>query len=180
MRLALLSGRSITGGLLGGYAAVEIAKRIVKYPRATGDVFAIIAPIGLILGRIGCLFSRCCPGAVCEPRWWTLADAHGVARWPAVPAEMLFNVVFLLWALAAMRFNWQPGNRFHIYLIGYGLFRFGHEFLRDNALMAGPIGGYHLLALAIAALGFVRYNQRRREQNMPQSIPTEATRAAEL
>src|SRR6185503_719890 len=30
--IALLIGRSITGGLLGGYLAVEIGKKILKYP----------------------------------------------------------------------------------------------------------------------------------------------------
>ena len=159
--IALFSGRSITGGLLGGYVAVEIAKRVLKYPRTTGDVFAIVAPIGLILGRIGCLFAGCCSGVVCAPHWWTLRDVEGLTRWPAVPIELLFNVAFLTWALPATRFRWQIGNRFHIYLIAYGLFRFGHEFLRDDTRLIGPFGGYHFLALFILFFGAVRYAQRR-------------------
>src|SRR5438477_10480515 len=35
--LELATGKSITGALLGGYLAVEIAKRLLRYPRATGD-----------------------------------------------------------------------------------------------------------------------------------------------
>src|SRR4051794_24044078 len=42
--LALVSGRSITGGLLGGYAAVEIGKRLLHFSQATGDLFAIVTP----------------------------------------------------------------------------------------------------------------------------------------
>src|SRR5580765_8630113 len=51
----LATGKSITGALLGGYAAVEIAKRLTGYRSATGDWFAIIAPVGIVLGRVGCL-----------------------------------------------------------------------------------------------------------------------------
>src|SRR6266536_3016263 len=49
----LATGKSITGALLGGYAAVEIAKRLLGYTSATGDWFAIIAPVGIMLGRVG-------------------------------------------------------------------------------------------------------------------------------
>lgn len=159
--MALLTGRSVTGALLGGYAAVEIGKRALGYERATGDVFAILVPLALMIGRAGCITAGCCPGIECEPAWWSVEDASGAARWPAAAAEGLFNAVFLAWAVAATRFNWQPGNRFHVYLIAYGLFRFGHEFLRDDHRVLGPMTGYHALAIAIAALGAVRYAQRR-------------------
>ncbi len=159
--MALLTGRSVTGALLGGYAAVEIGKKALGYERATGDVFAILVPLALMIGRLGCITAGCCPGVECDPAWWAAEDADGVPRWPAAAAELLFNAAFLGWVLAAARSGWQAGNRFHIYLIAYGLFRFGNEFLRDDHRVLGPLTGYHLLALAIAALGAVRYAQRR-------------------
>ena len=163
--IALLSGRSITGGLLGGYIAVEIGKRILKYPHTTGDVFAIVTPIGLILGRVGCVFAGCCPGSVCEESWWTMTDGQGIARWPAAPVELLFNMVLLVWAIVATRSDWQKGNRFHIYLIAYGTFRFGHEFLRDGPRLTGVLGGYHIIALFIVAFGVLRFLHRRQQVN---------------
>ena len=48
------TGKSITGALLGGYAAVEIAKRLLGYTLVTGDWFAVIVPVGIMLGRVGC------------------------------------------------------------------------------------------------------------------------------
>src|SRR5258708_35661542 len=51
MWLQLATGKSILGALLGGYAAVEIAKRVVGYTGITGDWFALIAPVGIVLGR---------------------------------------------------------------------------------------------------------------------------------
>jgi phosphatidylglycerol:prolipoprotein diacylglycerol transferase len=159
--IALLTGRSITGALPGGYIAVELAKKRLNYPRTTGDFFAIIVPFALILGRIGCLAEGCCPGVECGAEWWTMTDAHGVHRWPAALIELLFNAGFLGWAVVAQRRRWVAGNRFHVYLIAYGVFRFAHEFARDNATWFGPIGGYHVVSLFIVAFGVVRLMQRR-------------------
>src|SRR5262249_19458923 len=89
------TGKTILGALLGGYAGVELAKKLTGYSQPTGDLFAIVAPIGIVLGRVGCLLHGCCLGRACEPHWWTLRDAHGIERWPAVPAEIAFNVVAL-------------------------------------------------------------------------------------
>src|SRR4051812_833884 len=58
--LYLATGKSVLGALLGGYAAVEVAKRCVRYNGVTGDWFAIGAPIGILFGRIGCLLHGCC------------------------------------------------------------------------------------------------------------------------
>ncbi len=172
--MALLTGRSITGALLGGYFAVEVAKKALGYRKTTGDVFAIIAPIALILGRVGCVFSGCCPGIECAPAWWTLELPGGVARWPAAPVEGIFNAVFLAWVLVATRQAWQIGQRFHVYLIAYGLFRFAHEFVRDEPRFAGRYTAYHVIALLVAAFGLLRYLQRRAAG--PGSLPADAAR----
>lgn len=166
--LVLATGKSITGALLGGYAAVEIAKRLLKYEGVTGDWFAIIVPVGIMLGRIGCFMQGCCLGRVCEPAWFTLNDANGVPRWPAVPVEFLFNAVLLG---VLLLFRWgrvAPGQLFHIYLMAYGIFRFFHEFLRDTPAVIGPFSGYQFAALAVAALGAVGFIHR---QSQPRELP---------
>lgn len=156
----LLSGRSITGGLLGGYVAVEFAKVRLHYGRTTGDLFAILVPLALMLGRVGCAVEGCCPGRACEPQWWTVTDAKGVTLWPAQYVEFAFNFAMLLWALLASRMNWLPGNRFHVYLIAYGVFRFLHEFMRDTPEMVLGMSGYQAIALFLLSLGAVRFMQR--------------------
>ena len=132
MWIMLATGKSIVGALLGGYAAVEIAKRATGYRGITGDWFAMIVPVGVIVGRIGCLVNGCCLGRVCEPAWYTIRDIEGNPRWPAVPVEMLFNAVALLVFFILRRKRVLSGRRFHLYLIGYGVFRFTHEFMRDT------------------------------------------------
>ena len=98
--LRLATGKSVLGALLGGYAGVELAKHALGHRAATGDLFALVAPLGIAIGRSGCLLHGCCLGERCAPTWWTIRDAQGVARWPAVPLELAFNiaaiVIFLL------------------------------------------------------------------------------------
>ncbi len=161
--MVLLTGRSVTGALLGGYLGVEWAKRALQYQSATGDFFAIVAPLSLAIGRLGCLANGCCLGRPCESAWWTMSDAAGVERWPAVPVELLFNVAFAAWAMLAWRRGWLPGNRFHVYLMAYGTFRFAHEFLRNERPMIGPLTGYHIIALVIAVVGLVMFLRRKNQ-----------------
>ena len=158
--LQLATGKSILGALLGGYAAVELAKKILRYDRVTGDWFAIITPIGIILGRIGCWIHGCCLGRACGAAWFTINDSTGTPRWPAAPFELLFNALMLVLFLLWRRKNKFPGQHFHIYLIAYGAFRFIHEFLRDSPRWFGSISGYHIAALLVCAFGTVRFYQR--------------------
>lgn len=161
----LAAGKSVLGALLGGYAAVELAKKQVGYPDATGDRFALVVPLSLILGRLGCWLNGCCLGTACASRhWWTLQDAQGIPRWPAVPMELAFNVAALLVLTLLRRQGRFPGNLFHLYLIAYGLFRFAHEWARDTPRLVGPFSGYALTALAVAALGGIGFRQRRKAQ----------------
>ena len=159
----LATGKSITGALLGGYAAVEIAKRFAGYRSATGDWFAIIAPVGIMLGRIGCVLHGCCLGNACEASWFTVNDAHGIARWPAAQVELLFNALALTGILVLRARRVLPNQHFHLYLVAYGLFRFAHEFLRETPRVLGPITGYQIAALMIVGLGGAGFWIRRRQ-----------------
>ena len=156
----LATGKSITGALLGGYAGVELAKYVFQYKGTTGDWFAVIAPVGIMLGRIGCMVQGCCLGKACSPGWFTINDIHGVPRWPASQVEFLFNAVMLAVILLLRWRRTAPGQLFHIYLMAYGIFRFFHEFLRDTPQILGPLSGYQLAALAVAALGAVGFRMR--------------------
>ena len=159
--ILLASGKTIIGALLGGYLGVEITKRFVGYDSHTGDLFATVVPFGIILGRFGCLASGCCLGNRCAtPTWYTINDAQGIPRWPAAPAEIAFNLIALAILFQLRRHRVLPGQHFHLYLIGYGLFRFAHEFARSTPKIAGAFSGYHFAALALILLGAIRFAQR--------------------
>jgi phosphatidylglycerol:prolipoprotein diacylglycerol transferase len=155
------TGKTITGALLGGYAAVEIAKRALKYPSTTGDTFAVIAPVGIMFGRVGCMIHGCCLGKECSVGWLSIPDSKGVLRWPASQMEFVFNALMLVVALFLRRQKILTGQHFHIYLMAYGVFRFFHEFLRDTPAIIGPFSGYQFAALAIFILGAAGFARRR-------------------
>jgi phosphatidylglycerol:prolipoprotein diacylglycerol transferase len=159
----LATGKSITGALLGGYLGVEIAKRLLKYNDVTGDWFAVIVPVGVMLGRIGCMINGCCLGKVCAANWFTINDVNGVPRWPASQVEFIFNALMLGVILLLRWGRIAPGQLFHIYLMAYGIFRFFHEFLRDTPQILGPISGYQIAALAIVLLGLIGFISRRNQ-----------------
>jgi phosphatidylglycerol---prolipoprotein diacylglyceryl transferase len=171
----LATGKSITGALLGGYVAVEAAKRLVGYTTSTGDWFAIIAPLGIMLGRVGCILQGCCLGEACTPSWFTMNDATGAARWPAALVELIFNALMLGVVLLLRWRKILRGQHFHIYLMAYGIFRFLHEFLRDTPKILGPISGYQIAALAVALLGAIGFLLRRRESRLQVDSLTTAT-----
>ena len=162
--LILATGKSVTGALLGGYVAVELAKRGLGYAGTTGDRFALVVPVGIMLGRVGCVLRGCCLGRACEPAWYTMTDGNGVPRWPAALVELIFNALMLAVILLLRRRRILPGHHFHVYLMVYGAFRFIHEWWRDTPAVAGPFTGYQLAALGIfllGAAGFCRRQQAR-------------------
>ena len=144
-----LSGKSIMGALPGGWLGVEIAKKVLGYREITGDRFAMLLPVPLILGRIGCLSAECCGGIMC---------AFG--RWPAIFVEIAFQLVAMLCLWQMRRKRRLTGQHFHLYLIAYGLFRFGHEFLRATPKPFAGLSGYQLLGVATAIAAAVAYRRR--------------------
>ena len=157
----LATGKTILGALLGGYVAVELAKKFVGYSGITGDWFAFIAPIGIILGRVGCLLHGCCLGVICSPSWYSMRDRNGDERWPAVPLEIFFNLAAILVFFILRKKKKLPGQHFHIYLMAYGIFRFGHEIFRATPKFFGGFSGYQITALLVVILGAVGFAKRK-------------------
>ena len=159
-----LTGKTIVGALLGGYGGVELTKKLVGHTEPTGDWFAVGVPLSIAMGRIGCLRYGCCLGDPCDPEaWYALTDGQGIDRWPASPAELVFNLLFVVAILPIVLRKAGRGQLFHLYLVRYGLFRFFHEFQRATPEILGPLSGYQLGAIALIVLGGWRGWQRMQE-----------------
>ncbi len=154
--LRLATGKSVLGALLGGYVGVELVKKATGYREATGNLFAFVAPIGILFGRVGCLLHGCCLGRECAPAWYALRDFSGTPRWPAVPLEIGFNVAALIAFFFLRKRPRLDGQLFHLYLIGYGVFRFAHEFQRATPTLVAGLSGYQIAALGCVVLGVWR------------------------
>jgi len=150
---ALMQGKSILGGLLGGVAGVEIAKWRLGVRESTGDAF--VAPIvaGLVIGRIGCHLTGLSDHTAGLPTRlpWAHDFGDGIGRHPTA----LYEIVFLLaWAmviaLLARRLH-ARGDRFRILMLGYLAFRFCVEYLKPIPY-AYPFGLSGLQWLCLAGI----------------------------
>jgi prolipoprotein diacylglyceryltransferase len=92
--LLLPGGKTIVGGLLGGWLAVEIAKLALKIHSRTGDLFAIPLCVGIAIGRIGCFVAGLADDTYGTPTRlpWGVDFGDGIRRHPT----QLYEIVFLL------------------------------------------------------------------------------------
>lgn len=128
-----LPGKTIEGGIAGGWIAVVLAKRALGVVRPTGDLFALALPAGEAVGRLACFIGGCCYGKV-APVAWAVHD-HGAWRHPAqlylsCAAAVSFAVLY-----AIERRLRLPANA--LFYAGGMLFcadRFAVEFFRDGTI----------------------------------------------
>ncbi len=154
-------GRTVLGGLLGGWLAVELAKWRLGVRVATGDAFAAPLAVALAIGRLGCGWSGCCAGRECADAWYAVHDAAGAARLPVQLVEALFHLVAAAWAWwAGQRDRWQ-GRRLAAYLAAYAIVRFALELARPNRPLVLGCNWYQLLAIALFVVASGTWWRRR-------------------
>jgi prolipoprotein diacylglyceryl transferase len=143
--LALRGGRSILGGLTGAYVGAVATKRLVRYTRSTGDLFAPAVALALAVGRWGCFLTEQVGTPTSLP-WGVRLSSAAAARIPSCPSycataamhpsfayESLFHLAMfvVLWRWLRPRVT-AEGDLFKIYLLCYAVFRFFVEFVRGN------------------------------------------------
>lgn len=151
-RQALYSGRSIVGALIFGLLGAELAKPLMGYRLPPNDRFAALLPFALATGRTGCLLQGCCRGVPFDGAW-AITYADGIARHPSQIYEMLFHVAAGIGAVLLVRNRLMIGRVFSLYLICYGAFRLGSEFLRETPKTFGPFSAYQWLSIVMILLG---------------------------
>ena len=132
------------------------------------DLLTAVVPLGHAFGRLGCFFYGCCYGrdsdAWCavtfpagSPSWFE----HGRRAVSVLPTQLfeavallaLFAALFVLYRkFAATRSGLVTG----VYMIGYGLIRFGIEYLRgDPRAAVGPFSISQTISIGLILLGVV-------------------------
>ncbi len=134
------------GGFFGGVVVAAIYLRILRIPffRAADQCIPYLA-LAHAIGRIGCFLNGCCYGRL-TTAWYGVQfpDKPG----PVIPTQLieaapLFLLFLLLRRLQRTAMMDRPGRLFFLYLAGYGLIRFGVEFLRGDQR-------HHWLGLSVA------------------------------
>jgi phosphatidylglycerol---prolipoprotein diacylglyceryl transferase len=124
-------GKTVIGGIMGGYLCVFLYKKWIGLKRPLGDLFAFALCAGEAVGRFGCYFAGCCYGKPWNGAW--AIHQHGALRHPtqlylSIAAALTFGVLLLL-----ERRRRLPENAlFYIQGILFGTFRLGIEFFRDG------------------------------------------------
>lgn len=166
----IYSGRSLTGGLIFGHLAAEIAKPFVGYRLPPNNRFAVVLPFSVATGRLGCLFAGCCRGLPYQS-WFSITYSDGIPRHPEPLYEIIFQIsVGILFIFLLKRKFWE-GLLFSFYLILYGVFRFFSEFVRETPkFIQGYYSMYQVFSLIILVMGiveFVRYYSFVRKMDYP-------------
>ena len=143
-------GKTVVGGLLGGWLGVELVKKVAGMRSRTGDLFAVPVCVGIAVGRLGCFFAGLADdtygNATTLP--WGVDFGDGVRRHPT----QLYEFVFLA-ALAWVLWRWQrttnaegakvrrgmyaEGQVFRGFLAAYLGWRLLIDFLKPQPLVAG-------------------------------------------
>jgi phosphatidylglycerol---prolipoprotein diacylglyceryl transferase len=155
----------------GGFAGVVVAgiwfSRREKIPALSmGDLLALAAPMGLMLGRIANFINAELWGRQTDLPWGvafpgagqTCADLVGLcARHPSQLYEAALEglVLLILLTFLAFRRGWlrHPGRVMGLFLIGYGFARFLVEFVRQPDAQFISDGNPLGLALQIGGWG---------------------------
>jgi prolipoprotein diacylglyceryltransferase len=163
--------RSIIGGLAGGYLAIVLSKRALGYTLSTGDYYAAAIPLALVIGRIGCFLSELPLGTPTDLPWGMTVSPDAAAAFARCPGcegpmhpSMLYEIGFhaVAFGLIVTRGPLLPirGDTLKAYLLAYGIFRFGVEFVRGNEVQAIGLTGPQIVLIPLIGLLVIHFVRR--------------------
>jgi phosphatidylglycerol---prolipoprotein diacylglyceryl transferase len=135
----LPGGKTIVGGLIGGWLAVEVVKRLNGIRTRTGDLLVIPLCIGIAIGRVGCFLAGLADDTYGKPTRlpWGVDFGDGIARHPTQLYEILF-LAFLAIALGLYdQRTHLEGATFRLFLTSYLAWRLAIDFLKPQPLLSG-------------------------------------------
>jgi prolipoprotein diacylglyceryltransferase len=130
-------GKTIVGGLLGGWLGVELAKRVTGIRSRTGDLFVLPLCVGIAVGRIGCLIAGLADDTYGKATNlpWAVDFGDHIPRHPTQFYEIV--ILALLGWIASRPGEWPDGARFRVFMAAYLAWRLAIDFLKPQPLVAG-------------------------------------------
>ena len=157
------SGKSIIGGIVGGYLAIVLTKRVFGYRESTGDCYATAIPLALVIGRVGCLLSELPLGTPTSLPWGMSVSESAAQQFAACPGcqgkmhpsmvyEIIFHLCAFLLILRYRRLIPVRGDTLKLYLLVAAVFRFLVEFVRANPEQVGGLSGPQIVLIPLTGL----------------------------
>ena len=187
------SGKSIIGGVAGGYLGIVLAKRAFGYRRSTGDCYALAIPVATAIGRIGCFLTELPLGTPTSLPWGMTVSPAAAAAFPSCPGclgpmhpTMLYEIAFNIFAAVLIwRFRRRVpvlGDTLKLYLVAAGVFRFLVEYLRTSPPQALGLTAPQWVLIPMLALLAIHFGREIRGQAWRVPLPpppalSEATRS---
>jgi phosphatidylglycerol---prolipoprotein diacylglyceryl transferase len=159
----LLGGKTIVGAIIGGWCAVEFAKRRLGVRQRTGDLFAIPLSAGIAIGRIGCFLSGLSDhtSGIRTALPWGVDFGDG-RRHPTQVYEILFLIILGALIVQFSRRPHREGALFRIFVVGYFAFRLFVEFLKPvERVFAGLSSIQWACALTLGYCAFEKWHSSR-------------------
>ncbi|MBI1371566.1 MAG: diacylglyceryl transferase [Phycisphaera sp.] len=159
---AWIGGKTIVGGLLGGWVGVEVAKRFQNVRYATGDLYVFPLIVGMAIGRVGCFLTGIADKTYGNPTAlpFGVDFGDGVPRHPTQLYEIVFLLTLGVVLILVRKHLGPPGCMFRAFIAGYLAWRFGVEFIKPvytpylglSALQLASLTGVLVSARGIAKL----------------------------
>ena len=145
----MLGGKTLVGGLLGGWIAVEVTKLWIGVRSSTGDLFVLPLAFGIAVGRIGCFLSGLPDGTygVATSMPWGVDLGDGVSRHPTALYESAFMILFGL-VLLRLGPRLERGRLFTVFIAGYLTFRLVIDFIKPGVSAAFGLTAIQLACVA--------------------------------
>lgn len=132
-------GKTIVGGLLGGWIAVEIFKKFAGIRSRTGDLLALPLCFGIAIGRIGCFLAGTADDTYGTPTSlpWATDFGDGVPRHPTQAYEILFLMLVGTVLKRAYAAPHAEGMLFRLFMALYLGWRLLSDFLKPEPRIYG-------------------------------------------
>jgi prolipoprotein diacylglyceryltransferase len=133
----VMEGKTLVGGLIGGWSATEVQKRRLGLRQSTGDLYVFPLAIGIAIGRVGCLLSGLPDGTYGTQTSlpWGIDFGDGLARHPTALYESLFMIGLGLVLRYTTR-DAPPGHMFKLFMASYLAFRLLVDTIKPGVALA--------------------------------------------
>jgi phosphatidylglycerol:prolipoprotein diacylglycerol transferase len=166
-----ISSKTVAGGLMGGFFAVEIVKRKYGIRHSTGNLWVLPVILGMVLGRLGCFLAGPTDGTwgIATSMPWAVQTGSGPALHPTPLYEISFLVIcgFLLHRVMRMRPHW---NSFRLFLMVYLGFRLAIDTLKLDPRIGWGMSSIQWLCLF--GIGLLLADYRKLSDSRPE-LPVE-------